>query len=278
MISRRLVLAGGAVLTAAPLVARACAPKLSLTGTLEQGSLVVGRTAPGARVALDGAHIRSTPQGVFAFGLEWNRTAALSLTVQFVGGVTESRDIVPVVRQYAVETITGLPPETVSPPPDALDRIRHESELIFGARRKDSDLTWFSEPLDWPAPGIMSGVFGSKRIDNGTSMAPHMGVDMANAEGTPIRAPANATVSISDDYYLDGGFTLLDHGHGVSTCYLHQSKRMVQAGDVVQRGQVIGLMGQTGRATGPHLHWAMNWFQVKLDPSLSTRTPLPPRT
>ena len=105
-----------------------------------------------------------------------------------------------------------------------------------------------------------------------------MGVDMANAEGTPIRAPANATVSIADDFYLDGGFTLLDHGHGVSTCYLHQSKRMVQAGDIVQRGQVIGLIGQTGRATGPHLHWAMNWFQVKLDPSLSTLTPLPPRT
>jgi murein DD-endopeptidase MepM/ murein hydrolase activator NlpD len=278
MISRRLLLAGGAVVTALPLAARACPPKLSLVGGLAQGSLVVGRTAPGARVALDGAYLRSTPDGVFAFGLEWNQTAAAHLTVQFVGGTTESRDIAPVVRQYAVETINGLPPETVTPPPDELDRIRHESELIFEARRKDSDLTWFAEPFDWPAPGIMSGVFGSKRIDNGKTMAPHWGVDMANAEGTPIRAPANATVSISDDYYLDGGFILLDHGHGVSTCYLHQSKRMVQAGDVVQRGQVIGLMGQTGRATGPHLHWAMNWFQVKLDPSLSTRTPLPPRT
>lgn len=278
MISRRLLLAGGAALTAAPLVARACAAKLSLTGTLEQGSLVVGRTAPGAGVTLDGVNIRATPEGAFAFGLEWNRTFAARLTVQFSGGAIESRDIVPVVRQYAVENITGLPPETVTPPPDALDRIHHESELIFEARRKDSDLTWFAEPFDWPAPGIMSGVFGSERIDNGKSMAPHMGVDMANVEGTPIRAPANGTVSISDDYYLDGGFILLDHGHGVSTCYLHQSKRVVQAGDVVRRGQVIGLMGQTGRATGPHLHWAMNWFQVKLDPSLSTRTPLPPRT
>jgi murein DD-endopeptidase MepM/ murein hydrolase activator NlpD len=124
----------------------------------------------------------------------------------------------------------------------------------------------------------MSGVFGSQRIDNGQPMSPHMGVDMANIEGTPIHAPANATVSISDDYYLDGGFTLLDHGHGVSTSYLHQSKRLVVPGDVVLRGQVIGLIGMTGRATGPHLHWAMNWFQVKLDPSRSTRTPVPPRS
>ncbi len=79
------------------------------------------------------------------------------------------------------------------------------------------------------------------------------------------------------DYYLDGGFTLLDHGHGVSTCYLHQSKRMVKAGDTVARGEVIGLVGQTGRATGPHTHWGLNWFQVKLDPSLSTPRPSRPR-
>jgi len=277
MISRRLLLAGGAAIAAAPLVARACAPKLSLTGSLEQGSLVVGHAAPGARVTLDSANVRATPEGIFVFGLEWNRTAAAHLIIQYPDGATETRDIVPITRQYAVESITGLPPETVTPPADALERIHRESQLIFEARRKDSDLIWFTEPFDWPAPGIMTGVFGSERIDNGQTMAPHMGVDMANAEGTPIRAPANATVSISDDYYLDGGFTLLDHGHGVSTCYLHQSKRMVQGGDVVLRGQVIGLMGQTGRATGPHLHWAMNWFQVKLDPSLSTRTPLPPK-
>jgi murein DD-endopeptidase MepM/ murein hydrolase activator NlpD len=84
-------------------------------------------------------------------------------------------------------------------------------------------------------------------------------------------------VLISDDYYLEGGFTLLDHGHGVFTLYLHQSKRLVAPGDQVKRGTVIGHIGKTGRATGPHLHWAMNWFQVKLDPSRSTRTPAPPR-
>jgi len=98
---------------------------------------------------------------------------------------------------------------------------------------------------------------------------------MAAPVGTPIHAPAAGTVTLSDDYYLDGGFTLIDHGQGVSTCYLHQSKRLVKKGDRVARGQLIGLIGQTGRATGPHLHWAMNWFQIKLDPSRSTRKPKP---
>jgi murein DD-endopeptidase MepM/ murein hydrolase activator NlpD len=100
-------------------------------------------------------------------------------------------------------------------------------------------------------------------------------VDMAAPTGTPIHAPADGVVSISDEYYLDGGFTLIDHGQGVSTSYLHQSGRLVKPGDAVKRGQRIGLIGATGRATGPHLHWAMNWFEVRLDPSLSTRKPKP---
>lgn len=277
MISRRSLLASTASLAAIPLVSRASQSRLTLIGTLEQGSLIVGRTEPGARVTFDGTSVRDSPEGVFACGLEWNRTQIAHLSVQFADGVSETRDVAPVARTYAIQRVNGLPPNTVTPPPEMLERIRHENEMVNIARQKDSDPIWFAEPFDWPAPGILSGTFGSQRIDNGTAMAPHMGVDMANVEGTPIRAPANAIVSISDDYYLAGGFILLDHGHGVSTSYLHQSKRIAKSGDVVQRGQVIGLMGKTGRATGSHLHWAMNWFQVRLDPSLSTRTPAPPR-
>ena len=277
MISRRWLLASGAALAAAPFAARAEASRIVLTGSMEQGSLIVGRTEPHARVAFDGARLNVSPEGLFAFGLEWNRTQAAHLSAEFVDGTTQSREIAPIVRTYNIQRVSGLPPKMVVPPPDALERIRRESEIIAEARRRDSDAIWFAEPFDWPAPGIMSGVFGSQRIDNDVPMAPHLGVDMANDEGTPIRAPANATVSISDDFYLDGGFTLLDHGHGVSTCYLHQNRRMVKPGETIQRGQVIGLMGKTGRATGPHLHWAMNWFQVKLDPSRSTRTAEPPR-
>jgi murein DD-endopeptidase MepM/ murein hydrolase activator NlpD len=277
VISRRSLIASSAVFATVPLIARAPAPRFSLIGTMEQGSLIVGRTEPGARVTFDDTSVRVSPEGIFACGIEWNRTRVARLSTQFPDGTSEAREITPVARTYVVQRVNGLPQNTVTPPPDMLERIHHENELIYEARQKDSDVTWFADPFDWPAPGIMSGTFGSQRIDNGTAMAPHMGVDMANVEGTPVRAPADATVSLSDDYYLAGGFILLDHGHGVSTCYLHQSKRIAKPGDVVRRGQVIGLMGKTGRATGPHLHWAMNWFQVKLDPSRSTRTPAPPR-
>jgi len=278
MISRRALLASGGALTVMAFSARATSSRVTLSGTMEQGSLIVGRTEPRARVLFDSDPLHVSPEGLFACGLEWNRTEAAHLSVQFADGTSESHEIAPVVRTYNVQHVNGLPPNTVTPPADVLERIHREVEIIGDARRKDSDAVWFAEPFDWPAPGVMSGVFGSQRIDNGQPMSPHMGVDMANIEGTPIHAPANATVSISDDYYLDGGFTLLDHGHGVSTSYLHQSKRLVKPGDVILRGQVIGLIGMTGRATGPHLHWAMNWFQVKLDPSRSTRTPVPPRS
>jgi hypothetical protein len=278
MISRRTLLVGGSALTMAPLIVRADGSRLDLTGSMEQGSLIVGRTEPGARVTFDSVRLNVSPNGIFACGLEWDRTQSAHLSVTFADGTSKNRDLIPIARQYPVQRVAGLPPSTVSPSPAELERIGREHAQLVEARKKDSDAAWFAEPFDWPAPGILSGVFGSQRIDNGKPMSPHFGVDMANAVGTPIHAPANATVSISDDYYLEGGFTLLDHGHGVSTSYLHQSSRLVRPGETVQRGQVIGLIGKTGRATGPHLHWAMNWFQVRLDPSRSTRTSEPPRS
>ncbi len=277
MISRRLLMASGVASSLMPLVARAATSGITLSGTMEQGSLVVGRTMPGSKVSFDGTLVRVSPDGLFACGLDWNRTTPASVKADHADGTTETQAITPVIRQYDVQKVNGLPPNTVNPPPDVLDRIKQEHVRLAEARKTDSEHIWFADPFDWPAPGIMSGVFGSQRIDNGTPMAPHFGVDMANAEGTPIHAPNDAVVLISDDYYLEGGFTLLDHGHGVFTLYLHQSKRLVAPGDVVKRGAVIGHIGKSGRATGPHLHWAMNWFQVKLDPSRSTRTPAPPR-
>ncbi|HEY4942983.1 MAG TPA: M23 family metallopeptidase [Rhizomicrobium sp.] len=277
MISRRLVVASGLATFALPALARAETPRLSLTGALEQGSLIVGRTMAGAHVTFDGEALHVSPEGIFACGLDWDRTKAARIVAGFTEVDQAVRDIVPIVRQYNVQHVNGLPPSTVSPPPDVLERIKDEHRRLAEARRTDSEHVWFADPFDWPAPGIMSGVFGSQRIDNGKPMSPHMGVDMANAEGTPIHAPTDAVVALTDDFFLEGGFTLLDHGHGVFTHYMHQSARLVKAGDAVKRGDIIGHIGKTGRATGPHLHWGMNWFQVKLDPSRSTRTPAPPR-
>ena len=277
MISRRLLIGSGIAATLAPAFAHATASRLTLSGTMEQGSLIVGRTTPGTAVTFDGDPLHLSPDGLFACGLEWDRTKAAHVSAQYSDGTLDERDVTPVVRRYNIQHVNGLPPKTVSPSPEEIARIREEHARLAAARKTDSDHTWFSEAFDWPAPGIMSGVFGSQRIDNGTPMAPHFGVDMANAEGTPIHAPTDAIVLLTDDFFLEGGFTLLDHGHGVSTHYMHQSARLVAAGDRVKRGDIIGKIGKTGRATGPHLHWGMNWFQMKLDPSRSTRTPEPPR-
>jgi hypothetical protein len=276
MMQRRLVIGASLSFAVSPVWAQAEKPvRFSVTGALAQGSLAMGSAPPGSLVALDGRPLRVAADGRFVFGFGPDQTKASLVTVRYPDGGGDSRSFTPTVRQYEIQHVNGLPQKTVTPPPEVLARIAHEAETIYLARLTDSSGADFLSGLDWPAPGIESGVFGSQRIDNGIPVSPHYGVDMAAPTGTPIRAPADGVVAISDDYYLDGGFTLIDHGQGVSTSYLHQSKRLVKAGEVVKRGQRIGLIGATGRATGPHLHWAMNWFQLRLDPSLSTRKPKP---
>jgi len=275
MTTRRSFVTGLMALPAMP--ARAADEvRFTVNGAMEQGSLAFGQAPPGSRVALDGRPLRVTPAGRFVFGFGPNQSAASLVTVRYRDGGGDSRSFTPTKREYDIQHVNGLPQNTVTPPKEVEARIEKEAETIYLARLQDSAGDGdFLAGFDWPAPGVFSGVFGSQRIDNGVPMSPHYGVDMAAPVGTPIHAPADGVVSISGDYYLDGGFTLVDHGQGVSTSYLHQSQRLVKKGDKVKRGQLIGHIGQTGRATGPHLHWAMNWFQVRLDPSRSTKTPKP---
>jgi murein DD-endopeptidase MepM/ murein hydrolase activator NlpD len=275
VIARRAFLAGTA---AAFACSRAFAEsaRLSFSGALEQGALTIGRTESGASVTVDGLPVRVSPQGLFAFGFEFNQTAPTKVVARFPDGTTETQVVTPKVRMYEIQRITGLPEKFVTPPAGVIDRIKREGAAIAHARTRDTGESWFADGLDWPIAGIISGTWGNQRILNGEPRAPHFGVDIAAPTGTPIHAPADAIVSLAQpNFYLDGGITLLDHGHGVSTCYIHQSKLHVKVNQRVSRGQVIGFVGMTGRATGPHLHWAMNWFQVKLDPSRSTRTPAP---
>jgi murein DD-endopeptidase MepM/ murein hydrolase activator NlpD len=273
-VNRRSFLAASLAVTATP--AFALPPvRFTITGAMEQGSLAFGQAPAGSVVALDGRPLTVLADGRFVFGFDYDQTKAALITVRYPDGGGDSRAFKPTPRTYDIQHVNGLPQATVTPPPDVTARISREAQNIYLARLTQSGGTDFLSGFDWPAPGIESGVFGSQRIDNGVAMSPHFGVDMAAPTGTPIHAPAAGVVSICDDYYLDGGFTLLDHGQGVSTSYLHQSKRLVKVGDSVKRGQLMGLIGATGRATGPHLHWAMNWFQLKLDASRSTRKPKP---
>jgi murein DD-endopeptidase MepM/ murein hydrolase activator NlpD len=276
MILRRRFLANAAAFVVLPSCVRASSERVSFSASLEQGSLVIGKTEPGVRVTVDGANVLVSPQGQFAFGFAFDQKQPAAIALRYADGTRETRMVAPVPRQYEIQSITGIPEKFVTPPPEVEARIKREGHLVSVARTRNTDETYFADGLDWPVPGIISSVFGSQRILNGVRKAPHMGVDIAAPEGTPIHAPTGGIVSLAEpDFYLDGGITLLDHGHGVSTCYVHQSKLLVKAGDKVKRGDVIGLVGMTGRATGPHLHWGLNLFQLKLDPSRSTAAPAP---
>jgi murein DD-endopeptidase MepM/ murein hydrolase activator NlpD len=276
MIQRRAFLVSGCAFATAPFIARA-ENLISVKGSLLQSSLVVGTAAirPESLV-IDGNAVSVSPDGYFAFGLNYDQTKATSVVAKFSDKETVIRNIVPVVRKYDIQHVDGLPQKFVTPPPEVEERIKRENALVYVARKRDTAATDFVQPFDWPIKGIVSGTFGNQRIDNGTPMAPHFGVDIAAPKGTPIHAPTDGVVTLAEpDFYLTGGTTMLDHGHGVSTVYLHQDELKVKVGDTVKRGDVIGLVGMKGRATGPHLHWGMNWFQMRLDPSLSAITPAP---
>lgn len=276
MIGRRTFLALSCAALACSRTVWAQTSRLSFTGSLEQGSLIVGKAPAASVVTYNRAPLLVSPAGDFAFGFTYDETAPAEIVALFSDGTSETRAVQPVVRHYEIQRITGLPEKYVTLPPEILERRKREVAMIAAVRNVDTEANWFAEPFDWPAPGIISGVFGSQRILNGKPMAPHFGVDIAAPQGTPIRAPAPARVALAGpDFYLEGGLTVLDHGHGVTSCYLHQSKQLVKVGDTVARGQVIGEVGMTGRATGPHVHWGLNWFQMRLDPSRSTRTPAP---
>ena len=157
----------------------------------------------------------------------------------------------------------------VSPPKSFWDRIKKENKVIKEIRSLDSNVDFIFQKFDWPTKGIISGVFGSQRILNGKPKRPHYGIDIAAPEGTYILAPTEAIVRMAEkDLYYTGGTVMLDHGHGVTSVYSHLSSINVKVGDKINKDQKIGEVGSTGRSTGPHLDWRINWFSERLDPSL----------
>lgn len=268
-IGRRDVLLGGmslAMLATATVPARA---EIELRGRITQGALIRGRTTPGSNVTLDGKKLGLSSEGDFAFGFAYDRKNDATLRITSPDGETESRTLDVAKREYDVQRINGLPGNMVEPPASVLKRINRDNHLIGVARARDTDEDWFADEFAWPVKGPVTGVFGSQRILNGVPKRPHFGTDIAAGEGVPIHAPVGAIVAMAEkDMYFTGGTVILDHGHGVSTSYLHMSRLDVKVGDRLAKGDRVGLIGHTGRATGPHLCWRLNWFQERLDPSL----------
>jgi murein DD-endopeptidase MepM/ murein hydrolase activator NlpD len=237
-----------------------------LRGEWEQGGVIFGSVQPGTRVWFNDQPLRVTPGGEFVLGLDRDEPAEVTLRLQPPGAPAPLERRYPVrKRQYLIQRLQ-LPPSMVNPPPETLARIRHEQQKITAARERDSALTAFTESFIWPTVGPISGVFGSQRILNGEPKQPHYGVDVAVPTGTPVVAPAGGIVSLAEpDLYYTGGTVMIDHGHGLSSAFLHLSRLHVQAGQTVKQGDLIGEVGATGRATGAHLDWRINWFGRRVD-------------
>jgi len=235
--------------------------------SVPQAGLLLGVVPPGSAISYDGRAVRVAPNGRFVIGVAREQTGSLTFKLTGPDGSTRMLSIAITPRTFPVERVNGVPEKTVNPPPDIAARIMREQAEVEAARTRDDDRTDFDTVFTWPVKGRISGVFGSQRIYNGTPASAHSGVDVAAAKGTPIHAPAGGIVTFANpDLYLTGGTVLVDHGHGVSSNFLHMSRIEVKVGDRVEQGQVIGLVGATGRATGPHMHWGMNWFNVRVDP------------
>lgn len=237
--------------------------------SVPQGALVFGKVPPGSQVRYRERLLRATGYGTVAIGVGRDETGPLKVDVTLPSGRVEPVSIAVTPRDWPVEHVNGVPPKTVNPPPEIAARIQREQALVTAARERDDERTDFALPFQWPVQGRISGRFGNARVYNGQPGAGHSGMDIAAPDGTPVKAPAGGVVTFaSPDLYLTGGTVLLDHGHGVSSNFLHLSRIDVKVGDRIEPGQVIGAVGATGRATGPHLHWGMNWFDTRIDPLL----------
>jgi len=237
--------------------------------SVSQGALVFGKVPADSVVRYAGRVLRPTPYGTVVFGVGRDERGPVRVDVQRADGTGENVSIAVTPRDWPIERIEGVPPATVNPPPAIAERIEREQALVAATRERDDDRADFAQSFIWPVQGRVSGRFGNQRVYNGSPKSPHSGMDIAAPQGTPVLAPAAGVVTFANaDLYLTGGTLLLDHGHGVSSNFLHLSRIDVKVGDRVAQGQVIGAVGATGRATGPHLHWGMNWFDVRIDPLL----------
>ncbi len=242
---------------------------IELTGQLTQGGFVTGRTTPGATVLLGDRPLMVGEDGLFVFGFGRDQAPHAQLTIIHADGTTELQMLDVAPRKFDIQRIDNLPQSKVTPNPADLARIKADQEKINAVR--SGELTQaqdFLVPFIWPAQGPISGVYGSQRILNGEPRAPHYGLDIAAPEGSPVVAPAPGIVRlVAADFFLTGGTIIIDHGFGVQSVFIHMKALKAKLGTHVKQGEVIGHVGQTGRATGPHLHWGMNWLDVRLDPA-----------
>ena len=240
---------------------------IDFEGKFRQGHFIIGKTEPKSKIWIDKKPVKVSSDGFFVFGIDRDRKYDVVITKMNEGKKVK---IVKKIqkREYKIQRIDGLPEKKVTPPKEFYDRIKRENKIISNARLINSNLTFFKNkfipPLD---KAIITGVYGSQRILNGKPKWPHYGIDFAAKEGTKIKAMLDGTATmVEPDLFYTGGTLIFDHGHGISTLYMHMQKIYVKKGQKVKQGEIIGTVGSTGRSTGAHLDIRLNWFGTRLDP------------
>ena len=238
---------------------------LGMCEPLKQGGYYVGKVSPGDKVTFHGKTVKQSPDGTFVIALGWKYKERANIRVDHkAGGHTMHQlDVEP--HDYKTEEISGLPPQYVAPPKELQQRIARDAADVRRVRALDSDLQNFREQVIWPVEGRISGRFGSHRILNGEPRSPHTGLDIAPGQGALIVAPLGGKVTLVSNQYLTGNTMVIDHGHGISSVYAHMETAIAKQGQTVKQGDPIGTVGMSGRATGPHLHWGMNWYGERLN-------------
>ncbi len=242
---------------------------LNLGETSVQGALLVGKAPIGSKVKINGKVVRISPKGEFLVGFGRDAKSSTEVVATIPNGSRIDCRVSVTKRTYKVERIDGLPMRMVKPKAEDIKRILSDNAAIARVRRLDTVGNDYFVKFRWPLIGRITGIFGSQRILNGKPKRPHNGVDIAAPKGTTVRAPASGVVALAHSGMFYTGKTLmLDHGHGLTSVYVHMSAISVKLGQRVQAGDKIGEVGKTGRATGPHLHWGVSLFSTHLDPLL----------
>lgn len=246
---------------------RQLADNVILNGMFSQGGMVLGKCPPPCTATINGKVLRVTRQGDFVFGFGRDAPLQQSLSVKGANLPQKPYTFTIKKRKYSIQSVTGVPQATVNPPPEVMERIAREQAMVNAARNVNSERTDFLSGFTWPLKGRISGIYGSQRIYNGQPGNPHYGLDIAAPVGAPVKAPMKGVVRLAEpDLYFSGGTVILDHGHGIFTSYIHLSKVLAKVGQEIKQGDVIAKVGATGRASGPHLDWRINWFEDRLDP------------
>ena len=237
---------------------------IEFKGKFIQGHYIIGKTEPGSEIIIDKREVKVSKDGYFAFGIGKDRKFDITIT-------ENNNKIIKKIqkRKYSIQRIEGLPKKKVTPPEEFYARIKRENKLIGKAREIHSNLSFFKDKFIIPVDeAIITGVYGSQRILNGIPKWPHYGLDFAQIKGSPIKAMNNGIVTLAEkDLFYTGATLIFDHGHGISTLYMHMNEIFVNVGDHIKKGDIVGTIGTSGRSTGPHLDIRLNWFGIRLDPA-----------